>query len=425
MIDKKKLIGMSKSSIASQFRSLLDSICNKKPYYDMHGLVEENKFAWFVRNLANLGNSHYTYQEYPKPSVNNGVFKMQKPSSELTTISLLSDWASNTEEAHLIAAQAGIKDYSIHLGDTYYVGNDKEIAYNFNTDFGGTWPYGKLGSFALMGNHEMYSSGKSYFKQLLPYMGNYVKDHDKPQQASYFCLENDYWRIVGLDTGYDSLKGWLGLSANLNLELPDSQKEWLKNTVRLNDDKRGLIILSHHQCFSAFEDEFPNPGTFISSLIEQGRDILWLWGHEHWFSVYGPNKLANGSNVFARCVGNSGMPVEINSKKKPKAPKGAAFADTINRNLTLYDNRLRELIDNDIPLGYNGYVMLNIEGNKLRIEYFDDNNLQLPGRKILEEKWTIDITTGKLTGDNIVDHTEGETKKLKLMADNIMHAIKP
>lgn len=424
MKDKEEFIGMNKSSVVSQLRSISDSVTQKKPAYDMHGMIEENKLAWFFKNLFNLGNSHYRYQTYPKPEVNNGIFKMQNASDKLTTVALLSDWASDTPESHLIARQASNNDYSIHLGDTYYVGNKKEIAYNFNTDFGGTWPYGKLGSFALLGNHEMYSGGDSYFSQLLPYMGNYVKNHDKAQQASFFCLENDYWRIIGLDTGYDSLKGFFGVKPNYKLELHKMQREWLEKTVKLNDDKRGIIILSHHQCFSAFEDEFPRPGEYISNLLEPGRDILWLWGHEHWFSIYGANKMENGSNVFARCVGNSGMPVEINRKKQPKGPKSEEVAHAKNRNLVLYDNRQREIIDKKVALGYNGYVMMNFEGNRLTINYFDDNDKKEESRKILQEEWAVDNVTGKLTGINIIDFTTNNEKKLKIFAPDITTAIK-
>lgn len=425
MQDKKQFIGMSKSSVVSQLRSISDSIFDSKPAYNMHGLTEENKFMWFIRNVHNLGNSHYAYQKYPKPEINNGIFKIQKNAAEPATISLLSDWASNTLESHLVARQTGTNDYSIHLGDTYYVGNEKEIASNFNTDYAGTWPYGTLGSFALLGNHEMYSSGKCYFQQLLPYMGNYVKEQNQIQQASFFCLQNEYWRIIGLDTGYYSLKGWLGLKPNLNLELHDYQKEWLQNIVKLNDDNRGLIFLSHHQAFSAFEDEFPNPLKYISSLLQPGRDILWLWGHEHWFSIYGANRLENGSNVFARCVGNSGMPVEIDSKNKPKQPRSSNFPDPVNRNLTLYDNREREVIDGKIKLGYNGFLILNLLENKLRIDYFDDNDKQEEPRKILQEEWVVDTASGKLTGTDIIDFTCGKDKQLKLFGTDLKNAITP
>src|SRR2546430_1465408 len=80
-------------------------------------------------------------------------------------------------------------DYSIHLGDTYYVGAPFEIKNNFERN-NSSWYYGTVGSFALTGNHEMYSNGKPYFETLLPMMGLF-RPTRIPQKASYFCLEND------------------------------------------------------------------------------------------------------------------------------------------------------------------------------------------------------------------------------------------
>jgi hypothetical protein len=157
--------------------------------------------------------------------------------------------------------------------------------------------------------------------------------------------------------------------------------------------------------------------------MKPGRDILWLWGHEHWFSIYGPNKLENGSNIFARCVGNSGMPVEINKKKQPKSPKSSEVLNGVNRNLVLYDNREREILGGKIALGYNGFCTLNFEANKLTINYYDDNNKQDQPRKILQEEWTVDITTGKLKGINIVDLTADSDQRLKIFSSDIKKAI--
>ena len=410
MRDKKDLIGLSRSSLTNQMLALKDSIVKAPPAYNMDGLIAENKLAWLTKNLGSIWKARYVpYPVYADPATNNGIFRIQKQPGEPVTVALLSDWASDTAESQLIAQQTGVNDYSIHLGDTYYVGNDQEIAENFNTDQGGTWPYGTLGSFAMIGNHEMYSSGQSYFTQLLPYMGAYQNNSDTPaqvQQASFFCLENDYWRIIGLDTGYDSLTGFLGLTPNQNLDLTPEQKDWLTNTVQLNGDNRGIIILSHHQVFSAFEPEFPNPEAYISSLMAPGRDIIWFFGHEHWFSLYGANTMANGARVFGRCIGNSGMPVELYDDGgivKPNNPNNVA--DPQNRNLVIYDQRQREVIDNNIPLGHNGYAILTLNDANLVISYFDDNGGTGSGRKILEENWTVDNTTGKLTGNSITDYT--------------------
>jgi hypothetical protein len=398
----------------------------------MNGLIAENKWAWFIKQIHTLFKARYKpYPVYKDPEVNNGIFKIKKPTGAPVTIALLSDWASDTPESQLIARQVGINDYSIHLGDTYYVGNDQEIAENFNTGHGGTWPYGTLGSFAMLGNHEMYSSGQSYFTQLLPYMGAYQKNQKKPvqvQRAGFFCLENDHWRIIGLDTGYDSLAGLFGFFQNKNLDLTPEQKDWLQNTVNINGDNRGIIFLTHHQPWSAFQEEFPKPAAFLSSIIVAGRDFLWFWGHEHWLAIYGPNKLPNGSNVYGRCIGNSGMPVELKVGGKIVQPKKQNDkANPANRHLIIYDRRHREVIDNNIPLGHNGYEILTLDGASLVVTYFDENNGNSKGRRILEEKWTIDIATGKLKGNSIKDYITktGHPDKLNLslFGDKLEDAI--
>jgi hypothetical protein len=273
MKDQKDLVGLSRKSIVNQLHALIE----KKPAYDMHGLVKESWLKWFFRNVANLGNTHYAYQSYLKPEENNGIFKIKTVAGEQTSIALLSDWASDTAESFNIAKLVGEVDYSIHLGDTYYVGNYKEIASNFNSTLGAPWPYGRVGSFALLGNHEMYSSGRSYFTQLLPYMGCHTDSGFLQQEASFFCLETDYWRIIGIDTGYDSLRGFLGLKANAFLKLHQNHIDWLENIVRLNSDNKGIIFLSHHQYLSAFEkDEFTAFAAQLAAIIDPGKTVLWF-----------------------------------------------------------------------------------------------------------------------------------------------------
>jgi hypothetical protein len=418
MKDQKDLVGLSRKSIVNQLHALTES----KPTYDMHGLVAENRFKWFFRNLANLGNTHYSYQSYLKPEENNGIFKISKEPGEEVSIALLSDWATDTAEAYNIAKMVGDIDaeYSIHLGDTYYVGNYKEIAKCFNSTLGAPWPYGKLGSFALLGNHEMYSSGRSYFTQLLPYMGSHTGTGFQQQEASFFCLENDHWRIIGLDTGYDSLKGWLGLKPNPKLKLHDKQIEWLQNTVRLNNDNRGIIFLSHHQYVSAFEEEFTAFGDQFASLIDPQKTILWFWGHEHRLAIYGRNKLPNGTQIFPRCIGHAGMPVEIGEKE----PKSATPDDDANRNLVLYDDRVRNQLDGKIKLGHNGFVILSLNASKLQVRHYDDN--KEPGqvaRLLCTEDWEIDLSNGKLSGVDIRLEEISVEDKLHMFGNDINRAI--
>jgi hypothetical protein len=428
MRNKEDLLNMGTSPIVSQWMALKETDVDVPPIYNDGQLIEENVWGWILKSIGTTWTGQYKpYPTYAHPEINNGIFKIPKPANEDVTIAILGDWASDTPESRLIAQQAGINDYSIHLGDTYFVGSEAEIKANFFKENGGTWPYGTLGSFAMLGNHEMYSGGYSYFNDLLARMGSYSETGNYIQEASFFCLENDYWRIIGLDTGYESLNYPLKVTQNQNLDITPEQKLWLQNIVKLNDDKRGIVILTHHQCFSAFEPEFVNPLSSISTLMNPGRDILWLWGHEHWLSVYGPNKLHNGANVFARCVGNSGMPVELQVEGGVKRPRNNTPNSPENRNLVIYDQRPREVINGNIPLGHNGYVVATLNESQLTLSYFDDNGGAGAGRKIMEEKWSVDIASGQITGNSIADLTingdQPAELQLSLFGDALVDAI--
>jgi hypothetical protein len=75
---------------------------------------------------------------------------------------------AGTREADYVQALM-IKDYAphftIHIGDVYYVGTVDEVQSNVlgiapaGVQKGVKWPWGSRGTFALNGNHEMYTRG--------------------------------------------------------------------------------------------------------------------------------------------------------------------------------------------------------------------------------------------------------------------------
>jgi len=69
------------------------------------------------------------------------------------------------------------------------------------------WPIGSCGSFALNANHEMYARGKGYFKYFLPTLGLRKSKNQEcsVQKASFFCLKNEYWLIIGIESGDHSV----------------------------------------------------------------------------------------------------------------------------------------------------------------------------------------------------------------------------
>ncbi|CAF1652907.1 unnamed protein product, partial [Adineta ricciae] len=305
------------------------------------------------------------------------------------------------------------------LGDIYYVGLPSEIQHCCLgrkpewADQGVRWPIGKYGSFTIPGNHEFYSRGFGYYDYFLPNLGLFNPDNlTEPihsQKTSYWLLENDQWRIIGLDTGYDSFS-LLNID-NSSIKLPDQLMNWLINIVGLNsqmNDKRGLIFFSHHQVLSAWNEK-PNTDfqSQIASLLPEGRTILFLWGHEHRLSFYEKQTIKTSSNqsltFYGRCIGNSGFPTL--AKELPKKSR--------ETKLLFYDDRLYHFHNNlflpDLPLGYNGYAtmkFINTDQISLIIQYKTlslTNDGQLTHENptlLLEEQWSVDIN-GNVLLNNI------------------------
>ena len=118
------------------------------------------------------------------------------------------------------------------------------------------------------------------------------------------------------------------------------------------------------------------------------------------------------------------MPVELGTFKT----KGATPTDPANRNLVMYDGRLRTTIDNKIALGHNGYVVLELDGPGLVVKHFDDSFVDAGGARspIVVEKWSIDLASGVLKGEDIVDCTAKQpdgSSRLTHFQPNIRLAI--
>ena len=184
-------------------------------------------------------------------------------------ISMAGDWGTGTEEALTVAGemQKFVPHFTIHLGDVYYVGDPLSVNENClgvknpNNNYDPvTWPVGSKGSFALNGNHEMYANGGGYFDVFLPRLG--LKDatgKSTGQQTGFFCLQNQYWRIIAIDTGYNSIGVPLLSSIPVinsipgvggNCALRPELVEWLKEVVRpAADQKRPRRFIAPSELF--------------------------------------------------------------------------------------------------------------------------------------------------------------------------------
>ena len=248
---------------------------------------------------------------------------------------------------------------TIHLGDVYYSGTEKEYAnYFLGKD---DWPPGTIRTFALNGNHEMYSGGKGYFGSVLKALG---------QETSYFCLENEQWRIVAVDTGYYARTfPFLELLLHGLIRVHRENRRWLAQVVFADPrDRRPVILLSHHR------------GSAPLTPSTAGLEGAWLRTSTASSSGSGLTSTAAQATVRspgaatafrARSIGHGGMPIRVGREGKR------------DRNLVFFDQRRAGDLEGE-PIGYCGFALLSLAGPELRVSYIDEK-----GVKLVEEVWTM------------------------------------
>jgi hypothetical protein len=381
---------MTHSLLLNHLKTELKKSKDKPLVNKITDFLAKRAWSWFYYYLTSRFGPDHRYPAYT--GTDKGIHPL---GNEKVKIALAADWATDTTESIAVASEmsAHEPDYTIHLGDTYFVGAPHEITENF-LGAGAPWAHGKKGSFAVLGNHEMYARGVAFFKYLLPSIGmKDVAGSYKGQPTSFLALENDYWRILVLDTGYHSIG--IPILELLPWFAPDCRfdpilMEWLRTEVKLNNenDKRGLLILTHHQYFTAFQNEsqYQAPASLLAGLIGKDRPVLWLWGHEHKLSMFEQAQIGNGITAYGRCIGHGGMPIELDAKEFKRDPDSHGAAK-----LVMVDQR-KKPGTGSYPLGYNGYVMLELSGDALEVSYHDQTGM------LFSENWKANMVTGEITG---------------------------
>jgi hypothetical protein len=188
----------------------------------------------------------------------------------------------------------------------------------------------------------MYSGGAPYYAAI-DRLG---------QPASYFCMRNEQWQFIAMDTGLHAIKPGGGMTY-----LEDAEVDWVKDKIR-NAGGRRTVLLSHHQLFSASEDI--GGQEFNTLLYRQLSDVLpqveyWFWAHEHDLVVYDEYLgLKRG-----RCIGHAAFPVgndEVPEKPaNPDVPVNKAFRLAKGQDCYLH-----------------GYAMMELQAGNAKVSYFQD-----------------------------------------------------
>jgi hypothetical protein len=292
----------------------------KGVYQDVHGQKES-----LLQSVLKEWNG-LKFEKAPYPS--GTPQSVQLPPN--AKIALLADWGGDNPAARHIAtvAQKQKPNIAIHLGDIYYGGISSECE-----TFLQLWPFQtnlqhpEIGvppgsSYALNGNHEMYSGGESYFSVVLKAFG---------QRQPFFCLENKYWRLIGLDTAYNGGR----LQPSDASDPTASQWNWLIEILRKSDGKKN-ILLTHHQPVSAhtaeFNDSRPLREDVAKLLNTEGvsPDAIfgWFFGHEHRCAIYKDT----ATQFNARLIGNGCIPHQVQTEDE--AETGCTPFEKVNRRQT-------------------------------------------------------------------------------------------
>ena len=276
------------------------------------------------------------------------------PIEDNCTIALLADWGADNDSAHNVAKQAKSRnpDYVIHLGDIYYAGEEREcktFLYLFR-DLAGKR------SFALNGNHEMYTGGRSYFGTVLPNL---------QQSASYFGVFNQNWQLLGLDTAY--VEHVLTSPSDARLQ---NQFDWVVD--KINNRSRKSIVLTHHQPFSAYQPEHDQAAGLrqdigrLTDAVGANGIFAWFFGHEHRCTIYDDSFVAFKARLIGHgCIPHlpqtaptNAPPVPFVQINKASRPDGSGYA-------------------------ISGFAFLTLAGRQMKVEYINED-----GSIFATENWT-------------------------------------
>jgi calcineurin-like phosphoesterase family protein len=246
------------------------------------------------------------------PYTSPGTFALP-PAANGTTlrVGVLGDWGTGEPEAVAVLDQLmqQAPDLIIHVGDVYYAGTQDEQTNNFlNLITAARAQYSRnIPVYTLPGNHDYYSGGAAFYAMIQQL--NAGVPNASVQAHSFWALVNDAWQLEGMDTGYHDSD--LLHVAEDNTHLRTDEAAWHLQQLG-NAGGRTVILFSHHQLYSAFEEINKKWKNFrLLENLQEWRGATsniaaWLWGHEHVLEVY---QVPGTLPLLGRCVGNSAFPV--------------------------------------------------------------------------------------------------------------------
>lgn len=339
-------------------------------------------------------------QYHPPQDGGPAPFDLPAPASgDVLRVGIIGDWGTGQSDAIDVLNQvmAQKPDVILHVGDIYYAGTPDECCSNFldliNDARGATARPLQIPVFTLPGNHDYYSGGEGFYG-MIPRLNAGINGGQWVQNNSFFCLRNDSWQLQGMDTGYNDHD--LPEVGDDTTSLRDDEAAWHDAQVASAGGRR-VILLSHHQLFSAFaaigasHQDPTNPSHFINpSLLAnltawqaKAQIVAWLWGHEHLLEVYAaPGADGSGPQVLGRCVGYGAFPIFNNEGAYTPKQGGAALADAPS-----FPNGYVQTGDDGMIYDH-GYALMELGTDTATITYYQVTYPTSPTDPVSQALWT-------------------------------------
>src|ERR1700733_11758114 len=126
--DLANFTGMLHSGLGAHFRAGGSRYSNTT-YNPLKAFLPTHLVAWIPHVMRYWFHKKYAFRDYSTPGVGNGIYSI----ADRSTLSVAGDWGTGTDEAEKVAQCMARfdPDFTIHLGDVYYVGGETEIKENF------------------------------------------------------------------------------------------------------------------------------------------------------------------------------------------------------------------------------------------------------------------------------------------------------
>jgi hypothetical protein len=310
--------------------------------------------AWLFRLFARK-------PKLPEPAA-HAIYPLATRDGE-TTVALFSDWGTGYYHSRYIAAHIARMEVAnaIHLGDVYYIGSESQFDDHVTPIIEPLLT--QMPVYMMNANHEMDSEGIPYFKYLRhkQALGRKRGFVAQPQETSYFCLRNDRYQVIGIDTAYH--KAGRHQDRDLN--------QWFG--ARLEEGRAaGLttVLLSQNEAYArmkgsggvAVHERRELCDVDLRAFVDAGLIHAWFWGDEHYAALYD----ANDTMPFVgSCIGHGGYPFGIKRDDSDEARDlvPLVWAETGSRFEGI--EGLRQ------DRGNNGFCHMTLAADGIELRYID------------------------------------------------------